>query len=111
MACAASERSGSPQEGGVMAKISDREAEAVRAAISVGECQDPWKEPVHAIDRALRLSSNESRDLLMDLERRKLIKLRPEARHGEQLHLKARWTLGLEHPDAPKEREPDRRGC
>lgn len=85
-----------------MAKISDREAEAVRAAISVGVCQDPWKEPVHAIDRTLRLSSDESRELLRALQRRKLLTLCPEARHGKQLHLAARWILGTEHPDAPK---------
>jgi len=85
-----------------VATISDREAKAIRAAISVGECEDPWKEPVHAIDRALGLSSSESRDLLGDLERRKIIRLYTVAPHGKQPHAVAHWMLGPEHPDAPK---------
>ena len=88
-----------------MEKISDREAKAIRAAISVGECRDPWKEPVDAIVSAVGSLSDESKALLVDLQRRKLLTLCPEARDGKQLHLAAHWTLGPEHPDAPKEGE------
>jgi hypothetical protein len=88
---------------GVTAKVSDREGKAIHAAISSGECRDPWRDPVDAVVRAVGLSSDKARELLSDLQTRNLLTLCPEARDGNQPHPAARWTLGPEHPDAPKE--------
>jgi len=85
-----------------MPKISDREAKAIHAAISVGECRDPWRDPVDAVILAVGLSSDKARELLSDLQTRNLLTLCPEARDGKQPHPAARWTLGPEHPDEPR---------
>ena len=86
-----------------MTSISEREAAAIRAAIGAGVTPDAWAVPVHAVERALGLTSEQSRELLADLKKRKLLSIRAKARDGREWARPASWwELGPEHPDRLK---------
>jgi hypothetical protein len=96
---------GESTEGGIKAErvqtISEREAKAIRAAISVGESIDAWTEAIHALDGAFGAASSKSREMLANLVRRKLLTLRTQAGNVVQAY-KTWWELGAKHPDASK---------
>lgn len=61
-----------------------RELEAIRAAVSAGKVGDLWGPPVHAIDRALGITSAESRDLLKSLMDRGMIEPHTQAQDAAE---------------------------
>ena len=89
-----------------MSTLLEQDAKAIEAAISAGKHRNPWKEPVHAVVCATGLSSEQSKDLLRHLLRRKLITLSAISAMGSggrQPSSLGWWELGPEHPDTPKE--------
>jgi hypothetical protein len=56
-----------------------RELAAIHALTTSGKGEDPWRFPIHAVNRALQLSSSESRALAEDLIRRGHVRVRTKA--------------------------------
>jgi hypothetical protein len=56
------------------------EAKAVAALISAGEVQDPWRLPIHAVDRATELKTAEAKILAHALLERRVVHIRTRVR-------------------------------
>ena len=53
----------------------DREAGAIEALVKVGDVEDPWLEPLHAVSKSLGLSPADSRSFVEDLASRGLVRI------------------------------------
>jgi hypothetical protein len=58
----------------------DQEHRIADALVAAGEVQDVWVAPIHAVDRALKTTSDESRKLVADMLRRGVVQVGTRAR-------------------------------
>jgi hypothetical protein len=64
---------------------------------------DAWGAPIFAVDRAMGWSTAHTREFVVGLIQRDLIKLAPIVREGPIYDPKARWDKGSAYPVSPED--------
>jgi hypothetical protein len=71
--------------------LTDVEKKVIEILVSHKACADAWRDPIHAVDKAMGWASEDTRMFVRDLIDRRLIRLVPHVRHGPVYHPEAHW--------------------